>query len=94
MRPDLAAKLGAIQAPVLFIVGEQDSTDRRLNTQALERFGCPHRLVIIPGAGHRFREPGALSRAATELRDWLLEPGQSRSGIETTMDVCPIRSLV
>jgi putative phosphoribosyl transferase len=78
-RPDLAPKLAAIRAPVLFIVGEEDSAVLRLNNQALERLTCAYRLVTIPGAGHRLREPGALSAAAAHLRAWLLAPGESDS---------------
>ncbi len=74
-RPDLAARLGAIRAPVLFVVGEEDSAVVRLTKQTLERLTCRHRMVIIPEAGHRFREPGALREAAALLQEWLMVHG-------------------
>ena len=71
---DLVARLGALRAPTLLIVGEQDSDVLRRNLQALERLSCAHRLVTIPGAGHRFRGPGALRAAAAQLCDWFQAP--------------------
>lgn len=71
---DLVARLGALRAPTLLIVGEQDSDVLRRNLQALERLSCAHRLVTIPGAGHRFRGPGTLRAAAAHLCDWFQAP--------------------
>jgi putative phosphoribosyl transferase len=73
-RPDLVARLGALRAPTLLVVGEQDSAVLRLNLQAAERMSCPYRLVTIPGAGHRFREPGTLRAAADQLAAWFRAP--------------------
>ncbi|HST80222.1 MAG TPA: phosphoribosyltransferase family protein [Kineosporiaceae bacterium] len=74
-RPDLVARLGALRARTLLIVGEQDSAGLRLNLQAAERMSCPYQLVTIPGAGHRFREPGTLRVAAAQLSAWFQAPG-------------------
>lgn len=70
-RPDLVAHLGAVHAPVLLVVGEQDPAVLRLNAQSVTKLSCPYRLVTIPGAGHSFREPGALQHAAAHLLAWL-----------------------
>ena len=78
-RPDLVARIGAVRAPTLLVVGQEDSAVRRLNDQAVEKLTCPYRLVTIPGCGHRFREPGALRHAAADLRAWFLAPGDQES---------------
>jgi putative phosphoribosyl transferase len=77
-RPDLVARLGAVRAPVLLVVGQQDSAVLRLNAQSVQKFSCPHRLMTIPRAGHRLREPGALQSAAIEVRAWFLAPEDPR----------------
>jgi putative phosphoribosyl transferase len=69
-RPELVARLGAVQAPVLFIVGEADSSVLRVSQQALLKLTCPHRLAVIPAAGPAFSEPGALPSASDELCAW------------------------
>lgn len=74
-RPDLVARLGAVRAPLLLVVGEQDSAVLRLNVQSAAKLSYPYRLVTIPRAGHRFREPGVLQKAAAEVRAWFLAPG-------------------
>jgi hypothetical protein len=70
-RPDLAPRLGAICSPVLFVVCEDDPVVVRLTHQAQERLSCPQRMMTISGAGHRFREPGALREASVDLLKWL-----------------------
>jgi putative phosphoribosyl transferase len=74
-RPDLVARLGAVRARVLLVVGEQDPAVLRLNVQAAQKLSCPFRLARIPGAGHRFREPGALQKVAEDVRTWFTAPG-------------------
>jgi putative phosphoribosyl transferase len=72
-RPDLAgARLEAVRAPTLLIVGERDDVVVRLNEVAAARLRCPHRLVIVPGATHLFEEPGTLDAAAQLARDWFV----------------------
>jgi putative phosphoribosyl transferase len=74
------ARLGALRAPTLFVVGEQDRATLRLNLQASEKLSCPYRLVMIPRAGHRFREPGTLRAAATQLRAWFQTSSEENGG--------------
>jgi len=81
-RPDLAPRLGAIRAPVLFLVGQQDSVVLSSTNAALNRLRSPHRLSVVPRAGHRFRGPGALQQATEQLCQWLAdtsEPGERES---------------
>jgi putative phosphoribosyl transferase len=70
-RPDLAGdRLAVVRAPTLLLVGGQDHAGFDLNRAAQRKLRCPNRLAVVPGAGHRFREPGTL-RAATRLAiDW------------------------
>ena len=70
-RPDLAAaRLSAVFAPTLLIVGGADPTVLELNEQASRRLRCEHRLVVIPGATHLFQEPGALGVVAGHAESW------------------------
>ena len=81
-RPDLAGDaLQRVQALTLLIVGGRDTEVIRLNQQAQALLGIESDIVIVPGAGHLFEEPGALERVAALARDWflrcLLGPGGS-----------------
>ncbi|MFA7766061.1 phosphoribosyltransferase family protein [Streptomyces sp. NRRL S-448] len=70
-RPDLAgARLAAVRAPTLLIVGGRDSTVLDLNRRAQRELRCENRLEIVPGATHLFEEPGALEEVAGLARDW------------------------
>ncbi len=70
-RPDLAGSvLPFVDAPTLLIVGGRDHSVIGFNELASERLGCPHELVLIPGATHLFEEPGTLDKAALMARDW------------------------
>ena len=71
-RPDLAgpAKLAAVVAPTLLIVGSHDRMVLDLNRQAQARLRCENRLAVVPGATHLFEEPGALEQVADLARDW------------------------
>ncbi|HEX9352193.1 MAG TPA: phosphoribosyltransferase, partial [Streptosporangiaceae bacterium] len=72
-RPDLAgASLGAVRAPTLFLVGGLDDRVLELNESARAQLGGESQLVVIPGAGHLFAEPGALEQVASLARDWFL----------------------
>lgn len=72
-RPDLAGDaLARVRAPTLLIVGEHDSEVLPLNAQALLDLAVESQLVVVPGAGHLFEEPGALERVAALARDWFL----------------------
>lgn len=69
-RPDLARRLGLVQAPVLLIVGGEDREVLQLNRQAAARLGGPHQIEVIPGATHLFEEPGALDEVSRLAGDW------------------------
>ncbi|MFI8386130.1 phosphoribosyltransferase family protein [Streptomyces sp. NPDC085540] len=72
-RPDLAgARLAAVRAPTLLIVGGRDSTVLDLNRRAQRELRCENRLEIVPGATHLFEEPGALDEVAGLARDWFI----------------------
>ena len=73
-RPDLAADaLPRVSAPTLLIVGGRDSEVIRLNRSAQARLAGESQLVIVPGAGHLFEEPGALEKVAALARDWFVQ---------------------
>ena len=70
-RPDLAADaLPLVQAPTLLIVGGADVQVIALNRAAMRRMTAPTRLEIVPGATHRFEEPGALEQVCRLAFDW------------------------
>lgn len=70
-RPDLAmARLEAVRAPTLLIVGGRDETVLEMNRQAASHLRCEHALEIVAGATHLFEEPGALDVVAELARDW------------------------
>ncbi len=70
-RPDLAGPwLPAVVSPTLLIVGGADHQVIELNEAALGELRCVKQLVIVPGAGHLFEEPGALERVADLAADW------------------------
>ena len=81
-RPDLAAaRLSAVFAPTLLIVGGADPAVLELNEQASRRLRCEHRLVVIPGATHLFEEPGALEVGRGPRRVVVhAPPGRARQG--------------
>jgi putative phosphoribosyl transferase len=70
-RPDLAgARLADVRAPTLLIVGGRDDVVLDLNRAAQKELNCPNRLVVVPGAGHLFEEPGTLDAVAELAADW------------------------
>ena len=70
-RPDLAAdRLPAVTAPTLLIVGGRDPDVLALNQRAADMLCCPHRLIVVKGAGHLFEEPGTLNAVAELASDW------------------------
>jgi predicted phosphoribosyltransferase/dienelactone hydrolase len=72
-RPDLAgAALGAVRAPTLFLVGGLDDRVLELNEAARVQLRGESQLVVIPGAGHLFAEPGTLERVSSLARDWFV----------------------
>lgn len=74
-RPDLASSsyLKKVQASALFLVGSKDNLQViELNQKALQQLknAKKKRLVMIPGAGHLFEEPGTLEEAAKHAASW------------------------
>jgi len=71
-RPDLAGDaLSAALCPTLLVVGGDDGVVIDLNRLALARIGAPVKeLVVVPGAGHLFEEPGKLDEVARLAADW------------------------
>jgi len=70
-RPDLAPDaLGRVRAPTLLIVGAADVAVIGLNEMAYERLPGEKELMLVPGAGHLFEEPGALDKVAALAADW------------------------
>jgi putative phosphoribosyl transferase len=72
-RPDLAgARLSAVSAPTLLIVGDRDEQVLELNRQAMTSMAAEVELVIVEGATHLFEEPGTLERVAEHATAWFL----------------------
>jgi len=70
-RPDLAGEaLGFVGAPVLLVVGGNDTDVLALNRIALTRLAGESSLSVVPGASHLFPEPGALDRVVGLALDW------------------------
>ena len=70
-RPDLAGgALARVHAPTLLIVGGLDTQVIQLNRQALSQMQAQKELVIVPGAGHLFEEPGTLDKVTRLATDW------------------------
>jgi len=71
-RPDLAGDaLGAVLCPTLLVVGGDDGPVVGMNEDALARLAAPVKeLVVVPGAGHLFEEPGKLDEVARLAADW------------------------
>jgi len=79
-RPDLAgAALSRVGASTLLIVGGDDREVIELNEDALAQLTCEKHLVIVPGAGHLFEEPGTLDQVVVLARDWFV-PRLPRGG--------------
>jgi putative phosphoribosyl transferase len=73
-RPDLAgARLAAVRAPTLLIVGGADPQVLALNREAQSLMRATTRLEIVPGATHLFEEPGTLARAAELAAGWFTQ---------------------
>lgn len=69
-RPDLAfARLRAVEAPTLLIVGSNDPSVVAANRRALARLDRG-KLVVIPDASHRFEERGTLEEVGRLTLEW------------------------
>ncbi|MCM4081263.1 dienelactone hydrolase family protein [Paractinoplanes hotanensis] len=70
-RPDLAwDSLAEVVVPTLLVVGGADHFVVEVSRRAEARLRGPKRLVVLPGAGHLFEEPGALSVVAEVAASW------------------------
>jgi dienelactone hydrolase len=71
-RPDLAGPtaLARVQSPTLLIVGGLDTPVIEMNRCAMRQMTAPHELVIVPGAGHLFEEPGTLEKVVDHAIAW------------------------
>lgn len=70
-RPDLAGPaLHSVRVPTLLIVGGNDGVVIDLNRDALEQLAGEKALVIVPGAGHLFEEPGTLAAVVGHAVRW------------------------
>jgi len=79
-RPDLAEKefLNEVNAPTLLIVGSHDDPVIKLNTWAQTQI-LNSKLVLVPGAGHLFEEPGTLNEVVRLSADWFVTHLQTES---------------
>jgi predicted phosphoribosyltransferase/dienelactone hydrolase len=72
-RPDLAGEsLDHVTAPALLIVGGADHQVISLNRIAYDRLLGIKEMVIVPGAGHLFEEPGTLDQVMDHAKRWFL----------------------
>jgi putative phosphoribosyl transferase len=70
-RTDLAeAVLPRVEAPTLFIVGENDEQVLAWNRESFAQLRCEKELTIIAGATHLFEETGALEQVAQHASAW------------------------
>jgi putative phosphoribosyl transferase len=93
-RPDMAlASLPHISVPTLLLVGGEDGQVISLNRAAYDRLPRG-RLVIIPGAGHIFEEPGKIEEVVEYAADWFQQhlPEHELSLIEPKQEV--LREIV
>lgn len=74
-RPDLAGAhaLARVRAPTLLIVGSHDNIVIELNRTAMRHMHARTELIIVPGAGHLFEEPGTLDAVIEHAIDWFLQ---------------------
>jgi len=79
-RPGALDRLDGIGAATLLVVGGADTELLELNERAYARLGGERALVVIPGAGRRFEERGALAEVGRLAAEWLLQhlPGGRR----------------
>ena len=78
-RPDLAGDvLPQVRAPTLLIVGALDGPVIDLNRRAGAQLETENELIVVPGAGHLFEEPGTLDEVVRQAVRWFsnhLVPG-------------------
>ena len=62
--------LASYPLPMLILHGEEDAVIRKEDIQHFRRLNDLAKLVIIPGASHRFQEDGAWDMVLDLTRDW------------------------
>jgi putative phosphoribosyl transferase len=89
-RPDLSGPaLSELRVPTLLIVGGADRDVLVLNEEAARQMRCPHKIIVVPGAGHLFEEPGALEHVLAISGAWFLK--HMRASVRADL---PFRSRV
>jgi dienelactone hydrolase len=82
-RPDLAGdSLPLVKAPVLLIVGGDDTPVLAMNREASARMHAENRIVIVPGASHLFEEPGKIEEVARLAGEWFVRHLSGEEGEE------------
>jgi putative phosphoribosyl transferase len=82
-RPDLAGdSLPLVKAPVLLIVGGDDTPVLAMNREASARMHAENRIVIVPGASHLFEEPGKIEEVARLAGEWFVRHLSGAEGEE------------
>ncbi len=72
--PDLvSAWLSRVRAPTLLVVAGEDTEALDSCRRAVRLLECKKRLETVPGATHRFNEPGALRALAHLSASWFSE---------------------
>ncbi|WP_413174983.1 dienelactone hydrolase family protein [Anabaena azotica] len=67
----VSESLSSVQTPTLLIVGGNDCSIIAMNEDALTEIPTQHKqLEIIPGASHKFSEPGAMEEVARLASKW------------------------
>lgn len=80
-RPDLAGEaLGRVRAPTLLIVGSLDGPVITINQDAAAMIQAKKEVVIVPGAGHLFEEPGTLDEVVRLAARWFLAHLKEQDG--------------
>ncbi len=69
-RADMSTRIETVRAPVLLVVGGDDHAVVDMNKQAAARLSVEHDLVLVPGAGHLFEDPGQLDEVARLAATW------------------------
>jgi dienelactone hydrolase len=73
-RPDVAgARLTAVFAPTLLIVGDADPAARAINERAMRWLRCEHELRVVPGATSLFDEPVGVDGVAHHAAKWFTD---------------------
>jgi putative phosphoribosyl transferase len=65
--------LQQVRCPTLLIVGANDRALVATNLETWAQLKCEKSVEIIPGAGHRFEEPGALDNVSALAARWFGE---------------------